>query len=181
MAEPSRGSTPSRDPEPTPVTGSTETETGTESAPRDAPDPLLAWGLASFHAAVLLVVPLWVGHAVAPVALGGLLDGLDTLVGVALFLVLWGSTWWSNRRYLATSALETPRGTVVAGAKWGAATGLPLLGCVVLAALVATSPVFAAVLLVAGSVVAPFLGAVVGAVLAGVDVVFDRLAGTLVP
>jgi hypothetical protein len=178
MAERPGESTPSSDPEPTPVTVSTETGTGI--VPRDAPDPLLAWALASFHAAVLLVVPLWLAHAVAPVALGGLLDGLDTLVGVALYLVLWGSTWWSNRRYLAASALESPRETVGAGAKWGAVTGLPLLGCVVLAALVATNPVFAVLLLVVGVVVAPLVGAVVGAVFAGVDVAVDRLAEVLV-
>jgi hypothetical protein len=180
MAEPPGGSTPSSDPGTTPATASTGTGTGIDLDPSEAPDPLLVWALASFHAAVLLVVPLWLAHLVAPVALGGLLDGLDTLVGVALFLVLWGSTWWSNRRYLATSEFEAPRGTVVAGAKWGAVTGLPLLGCVVLAALVATNPVFAVLLLVVGSVAAPLVGSVVGAAFAGVDLAVDRLADALV-
>jgi uncharacterized integral membrane protein len=148
---------------------------------RAGADPLLAWGLASFHAAVLLVVPLWLAHVVAPVAVGDLIGGLDTLVGVALYLVLWGSTWWSNRRYLAASAFEGSVRTLKSGAKWGAVTGLPLLGGVVLAVLVATNPTFAAFLLVAGTVVAPLVGAVVGALFAGVDVVLVRLAGTLVP
>ncbi|AUV83515.1 hypothetical protein C2R22_19260 [Salinigranum rubrum] len=74
-------------------------------------DALSAWAFASFHAALLLVVPLALAHAVAPNAVGGLLAGLDTLVGVALYLVLWGSTWWSNRRYLAACEFDDSRGS----------------------------------------------------------------------
>jgi hypothetical protein len=142
-------------------------------------DPLLAWGLASFHAAALLVVPLWLAHVVAPAAVGDLLGGLDTRVGLGLFLVLWGSTWWSNRRYLAACAFVDVSKTLTMGAKWGAVTGLPLLGCVVLGVLVATNPTFAALLLVTGALVAPLVGAVVGVVFAGVDVVLARMAGRL--
>jgi uncharacterized integral membrane protein len=146
---------------------------------RTGSDPLLAWGLASFHAAALLVVPLWLAHVVAPVAVGDLLGGLDTRVGLGLYLLLWGTTWYSNRRYLAASAFETPTRTLKAGATWGAVTGLPLLVGVVLAVLSATNPTFAALLLVAGALVAPLVGAVVGVVFAGVDVVLVRLAGRL--
>ena len=139
-------------------------------------DPLGAWALASFHAAVLLVVPLAVSHVVVPDVVGDLLADLDTLVGVALYLVLWGSTWWSNRRYLASCSLADPAHTLRTGAKWGAVTGLPLLGCVVVAALVVTNPVFALLLLVGGGLAALLVGAVVGTLLAGVDVVIDRTA-----
>lgn len=142
-------------------------------------DPLLAWGLASFHAAALLVVPLWLAHLVAPVAVGDLLGGLDTRVGLGLYLVLWGTTWYSNRRYLAAGAFETPTRTLKTGATWGAVTGLPLLGGVVLAVFFATNPAFAALLLVAGGVVAPLVGGVVGVVFAGVDIVLVRVAGRL--
>jgi hypothetical protein len=171
------------------TTATTEEATGDARTPEGSADaterhgwerdPLLGWSLASFHAAVVLVVPLTAVHAVAPDALGDLLGGLDTSVGVALYLVLWGSTWWSNRRYLAASGFDDARGTVGAGAKWGAVTGLPLLGCVVLAVFVLVNPVFAAVLLAVGGVVAALVGAVVGATLAGVDVALDRLAGTV--
>ena len=142
-------------------------------------DALSAWALASFHAAVLLLVPLALAHAVAPGAVGDLLGGLDTLVGVALYLVLWGSTWWSNRRYLAACEFRDTSGTLKSGARWGAVTGLPLLGCLVVAVLVFTNPVFAALVLVAGGLVAPLVGAVVGALLAGVDVALDRVAASM--
>jgi hypothetical protein len=156
-------------------------EVPVESSVDDDPgiDPLFAWALASFHAAVLLAVPLALAHAVAPVALGGVLGGLDTLVGVGLYSVLWGSTWWSNRRYLAASDFEDVAATVRVGARWGAVTGLPLLACVVVAALVVTNPLFAALLVVVGGVAALLVGAVVGSVLAGVDVALDRVATAL--
>jgi hypothetical protein len=142
-------------------------------------DPLLAWALASFHAALFLLVPLTLAHAVAPVALGDLLGGLDTAVGITLYLVLWGSTWWSNRRYLAASDFDDARGTLRTGARWGAPTGLSLLLPVVLAALLVATPVFALLLLVVGGVVALLVGAAVGTVFAGVDLALDRLAGRL--
>jgi hypothetical protein len=153
--------------------------TGAAGRDRTEADPLLAWGLASFHAAALLVVPLWLAHVVAPVAVGDLLGGLDTRVGLGLYLVLWGTTWYSNRRYLAASAFETPTRTLKSGATWGAVTGLPLLVSVGFVVGVATNPTFAAVLLVAGAVVAPLVGAVVGVVFAGVDLVLVRLAERL--
>jgi hypothetical protein len=148
---------------------------------RENTDPLLAWALASFHAAAFLVVPLALAHAIAPEAVGDLLGGLDTLVGIALYLVLWGSTWLSNRRYVAATDFADPWGTFRAGARYGAVTGLPLLVCVVLGVAVVVNPVFAGVLGVAGVVVAPLVGAVTGVVLAGVDLAVDRLASVLLP
>lgn len=147
-----------------------------ETVDRHDADPLLAWALASFHAAAFLVVPLALAHAVAPEAVGGLLGGLDTLVGVALYLVLWGSTWLSNRKYVAASDFDDAWGTLRAGARYGTVTGLPLLLCIVLAVAVVVNPIFAGVLLVVGSVVAPLVGAVIGSLFAGVDLAVDRLA-----
>jgi hypothetical protein len=147
---------------------------------RDGDDALSAWALASFHAATLLVVPLALAHSVAPEAVGGLLAGLDTLVGLALYLVLWGSTWWTNRRYLAACTFADASGTLGAGVRWGAVTGLPLLGCVVVAAFVATNPTFAALVLAAGGLLAPLVGAVVGVGFAALDVALDRVAAALV-
>lgn len=161
---------------PAPATAQTRTPDRPDSPDGHGEDPLLAWALASFHATLLLVVPLTLVHAVAPGVLGDLLADLDTLVGVALFVVLWGSTWWSNRRYLAASDADDVGSTLVTGAKWGSVTGLPLFGCLVLAVLVATNPAFAGLLAVVGAVVAPLVGAVVGAVFAGVDLALDRVA-----
>jgi hypothetical protein len=146
-----------------------------------AGDALTAWALASFHAALLVVAPLAVAHAIAPVTVGDLLDGLDTLVGVALFVVLWGSTWWSNRRYLAACDFGDASGTLRAGTRWGAVTGLPLLGCVVVAVLVATNPTFTALVVVAGGLAAPLAGALVGTLFAALDLVVDRAAAALAP
>jgi hypothetical protein len=154
---------------------------GTSDHGRENADHLLAWALASFHAAAFLVVPLWLAHAIAPEAVGDLLGRLDTLVGIALYLVLWGSTWLSNRRYVAATDFGDAWGTFRAGAGYGAVTGLPLLVCVVLAVAVVVNPVLAGVLAVAGAVVAPLVGAAVGSALAGVDLAVDRLAGVLLP
>lgn len=65
------------------------------------PDPSLAWWLASFHATLFVAVPVALLHAVG--ALGDLLGGLGTLPGLVLFLWLWGATWATNRRWLASS------------------------------------------------------------------------------
>lgn len=161
-------------------TGSDDGDDSDESAEGGGSDALSAWALASFHAAVLLVVPLALAYAVAPVAVGDLLGGLDTLLGVALYLVLWGSTWWSNRRYLAACDFRDARRTLSSGARWGAVTGLPLLGCLVVAVFVVTNGVFAAIVLVVGALVAPLVGAVVGVLFAGVDVALDRVAASIV-
>ncbi|AUV83516.1 hypothetical protein C2R22_19265 [Salinigranum rubrum] len=59
-------------------------------------------------------------------------------------------------------------------------TGLPLFGCVVVAAFVATNPTFTLLLLVVGGLVALLVGAVVGALLAALDVALDRVAVRLV-
>lgn len=143
-------------------------------------DALAAWALAAFHAAVLLVVPLTVTHALVPGVVGDLLAGLDTRLGLGLYLVLWGSTWVSNRRYVAACSFTDTTRTLQAGATWGAVTGLPLLGCLVVAAALATNPVFALLFLVVGGLAALVVGAVLGAVLAGVDVALDRVAAALV-
>ena len=61
-------------------------------------ESLLAWALATFHTAFFIValvsVLYWLG------SLGGLLGSLNTLLGFALFGILWLSTWWTTRRTL---------------------------------------------------------------------------------
>ena len=59
-------------------------------------------------------------------------------------------------------------------------TGLPLLACVVVVVFVVTNPLFTLLVLVAGGLVAPLVGGVVGVLFATVDVAIDRLAGSLV-
>ncbi|SEO54763.1 hypothetical protein SAMN04487948_103172 [Halogranum amylolyticum] len=93
------------------------------SPPVDDPDPLLVWCLAAYHTALFTLVPVvglhWTG------ALGDLLGGLSTTVGLALYLLLWATTWWTNRRLLATTPFEPSawREILTGGVKWGGVTG----------------------------------------------------------
>ncbi|MFC6989994.1 hypothetical protein ACFQJD_17155 [Haloplanus sp. GCM10025708] len=95
--------------------------TTTDPTAVPASDPLLAWGLASFHVAVLVVVPVAILHRVG--ALGSLLHGVGTGVGLALYLLLWGVTWATNRRWLTEadfSAPGRPSPRAGSGARWPA-------------------------------------------------------------
>ena len=111
----------------------------------------------------------------------GLLDSLGSLPGVGVYLVLWAATWWSNRAWLREADLADGRGAVVAGAKWGAPTGVAAL-LAILAVLAAQGlGVFVAVVAAVGVVVATLVGAVAGGLFAGLGVALYRLSGVLVP
>ena len=145
-----------------------------------APDPLLRWVLASFHAAVLLVAPLTLLYAVD--ALGSLLQGVHTATGLGLYLALWGLTWWTNGRWLAAARLDGLRETTRPAAMWGAVTGVGFLFVLLAAVAVALpDPVFVAVLALVGAPVSALVGAVVGAGFAALDLLIvaagERLAG----
>jgi hypothetical protein len=145
-----------------------------------APDPLLRWTLASFHAATLLVAPLALLYAVD--ALGSLLQGVHTATGLGLYLALWGLTWWTNGRWLAATRLDGPRGAIRPAATWGAVTGVGFLIALLAAVAVALpDPVFVAVLALVGAPVSALVGAVAGAGFAALDLLIvatgKRLAG----
>lgn len=132
------------------------------------PDPLLPWALASFHVAALAVGGVLLLHGVG--ALGSLLRGVGTATGLGLYLALWVATWRTNVRWLREADLARLRTTVVPGAKWGAVTGLTFFYALLLVVAVATGEViFALVLLFAGTLVSPLVGAVVGTGFALVD------------
>mgnify|MGYP000067788014 CR=1 FL=1 len=145
------------------------------------PDPLLVWALSTFHVATLVVLPVWLAHAVAPAAVGGLLDSLGTLPGVGVYLTIWAATWWSNRAWLREADLADGRGAVAAGAKWGAPTGVAALLAVLAVLAIQGLGVFVAVVAAIGIVVATLVGAVVGGLFAGLDVALYRISGALVP
>lgn len=133
-----------------------------------AADSLLRWALASFHAATLLVAPLALLYAVG--ALGSLLQGVHTATGLGLYLALWGLTWWTNGRWLAATALDGRRETVVSAATWGAVTGVGFLFAPLVAVAVSLPElVTVAVFALVGTPVAALVGAVVGAGFAVVD------------
>jgi len=140
----------------------------TVPGPTPGDDPLLAGSLAAFHVATLAVGSVLLLHAVG--ALGSLLQGVGTATGLALYLALWGVTWLTNRRWLAATALQGPRGTVVPGAKWGIVTGVGFLPVVlVVVGVTVREPLLVAALAVVGTPVATLVGAITGAGFAALD------------
>lgn len=157
----------------------------------EEPSALLAWSLAGFHVALLvalLVAGLYLGGAA-----GDLLAGLDTVVGLALYGYLWAVTWWTNRRWIATTGLvttgrPTPGAVLGSAIQWGGATGLLFLVvplAVVVGFLVVTGGLgalpFALLVVVIGGLLAAAIGAVVGGLLAGLDLVLLRASRLVVP
>ncbi|UPV74108.1 hypothetical protein M0R89_16405 [Halorussus limi] len=157
---------------------------------RVADDPLVVWTLASFHTAALtavLVAALYLSGA-----LGDLLAGLDTVVGLGLYLGLWASTWWTTRRAFAAIAaagddasLSVVLGT---GGKWAGVDGVLFLWILVAVVVFPVGSVegpeavlsFIAVVGV-GSLLAFVVGTVVGLLFAALDLAAFRVAGGLAP
>lgn len=154
-------------------------------AEHDEPDQLIAWSLGAFHAATLVAVLVVLGHTAG--ALGNLLGGLNTVVGLALYLLLWGLSWSATRRVLARVPPATIKtggaGAAVAwGALGGAGAGMAFLVGVVLVAIIPTllggiEPLSVVLILLIGGTVAAVVGAIVGGLFALVDVALFRLAG----
>lgn len=147
---------------------------------------LTRWAFASFHAAVLVVVAVWLLHLSA--ALGGLLGGLDTALGLALYGVLWGLVWWATGRAFDAAAPteRSLRARAWAGFQYGALTGVGFLLVVLVGATVALlvtggALVPVAVVSVVGSMVAVVLGGLVGVVFAAADAPLARVGERLVP
>lgn len=149
-----------------------------------AADPvsLLAWCLATFHTALL--VSLFVIGFYLVGAAGDVLRGLETAVGIVVYLYLWGVTWWTHRRWLDAHgvALITgrpdPRAVTVDALKWGGVTGLLFfVGVLVPSAvvLVASNGFETIPLVVLATVVGTLLSFVVGAVVGMVFALLDLL------
>ncbi|WP_162224216.1 hypothetical protein [Halorussus salinus] len=159
---------------------------------RVADDPLVVWALASFHTAALTA--LLVGALYLSGALGDLLGGLDTLVGLGLYLGLWATTWWTTRRAFAAIGAAGRDGPVSrsvlvgTGGKWAGVDGVLflwlLVGVVVASSVsVGSATVEGALYLLAFVGVATLLafavGAVVGLLFAALDLAAFRIAGSL--
>ncbi|WP_435067983.1 hypothetical protein [Haloplanus sp. C73] len=143
-----------------------------------ADDSLLAWVLAAFHTATLLVPGLALLYAVG--ALGSLLQGVHTATGFVLYLSLWGLGWWTTKRWLAATPLAVERETLTAAATWGAVTGVGFL-FVILAVVAVTlrELLFVAVLALVGTPVAALVGAVLGVAFALLDTLLVGLGTRL--
>jgi hypothetical protein len=89
--------------------------------------PLLVWSIAAFQtsAFVLILISLLYRNG----GLGSVLSQLDTLVGLAIFCVLWFCTWCATRRALRGrdwsifQEAGLSENLLVRGMLWGAATG----------------------------------------------------------
>jgi len=155
-----------------------------------ADDSLVVGALATFHAAAL-VAALVAGLYLAGPPLGELLDGLRTSVGLGLYLALWATTWWTNRRWLDAVADPESDGSawrvVGVGGKWGGVNGalffwvlfgvavVPFVG-LELDAVLAFATVFGV-----GTLLALGVGVVVGVAAAALDVALFGVAARLGP
>lgn len=168
-----------------------------EALERDPAGELIGWALASFYVVLLVGLSLLALHVRGD--LGELLAGLSPVVGIALYLLLWTTTWVTTRRAIADRLQSIdegrpPVGRVAAtGALWGGVNGavflLVLLGVAVGAQLLASlatgdwSDILFAVYLVAigsvGAGVAFVVGAIVGTGLAILTIGLSRPASWL--
>jgi len=90
---------------------------------------LVTWALATFHAALFVLVIVFFGYRGG--GLGGALGGLNTFVGLGLFLALWATTYLTTSRALKgldLIASARDRGAYPRRAfRWGAANGMSFL------------------------------------------------------
>ena len=152
---------------------------------------LVTWSLATFHATVfVLAVVLF---AYSRDALGAGLSGLNTFVGLGLFVALWATTYATTSRALKGLDLigsgRDRSGYARRAFRWGAVNGmsfLVILGIVAVATAVAnTRPNQVATgILVPALFISPFalvvsaaVGAAVGLIFGTIDLGLFALAG----
>lgn len=148
-------------------------------------DALVVWALATFHASLFMLVALlflyWQD------VLRNILPSLNTAVGLGLFIVLWGTTWWTTR--IALAGVTQDGDLIPRALRWGGVNGLLFLsvlvtGVGVSAALGQPAQLFGALFgvfffLMIGSLFAFVIGAVVGTVLGVIDLSLLRIARRL--
>jgi hypothetical protein len=154
---------------------------------------LRAWAFGSLHAA--LVVAVGVGTVYAAGALGDLLAGLSTAVGLLVYGLLWATSLVAARRVLARAPPSSARvrSVLSAAAAWGGIAGVAFLLELLAVAVVGlalrgslTVPTFDGdvvglfaplAVLGVGAALALLVGSVVGVLLAVVDLVVVRVVG----
>lgn len=152
---------------------------------------LLTWALATFHATVFVLAIVLFGYSGG--GLGGALGGLNTFVGLGLFVALWATTYLTTSRALAGLDLigsGRDRGRYPRRAlRWGAANGmsfLAILGVVAIVTAIAntrpgqvTSGILfpALFILPIALIVSAAVGGAVGALFGIIDLGLFALAG----
>lgn len=154
----------------------------------------LVFAFATFHATTFLLVPLLLAYRGG--GLGQTLQGLNTLVGLGLFVAVWVTT------YIATSMamrdLDLTSGLPVDGDKlmrralvWGGVNGVMFL-LVLLSGFATANAIsrpenivqgtlFLIAAMFPGGAIAFVIGALVGVVFAGIDLLLLGVAARLVP
>lgn len=163
---------------------------------------LVIWAFATFHAAAFVLVLLLLVYRGG--GLGKALQGLNTAVGLGLFLALWTTTYVATRGALRGLGLDAPAqidaGALTARAlRWGALNGVMFLAVLALVvpggyAITHLSDVVQALRgptavqstlfvlggLVVSGTVALVVGALIGLLLSGVDLFLLGMAARIV-
>ncbi|WP_135301913.1 hypothetical protein [Haloarcula amylovorans] len=146
---------------------------------------LLPWTLGTFDVVSFVLVAVVVAHAMG--VLGGLLQGLNTLAGVAVFLYLWAIFVVAARWVLSNASLvdDSLRSLALRGVAAGGVSGIAfLLGILAVTAipqLITSQPLSALLIVLIGIVVAAPVGALVGLAIGGLDIALYRAAGSVLP
>ena len=152
---------------------------------------LVTWSLATFHTTTFVLAIVLVAYSRD--GLGAALGGLNTFVGLGLFLALWATTYFATSRALRgldllASADDRARYSLRT-LRWGAANGMAFLAVLGIVAIVTAigntrpdqvvSGILVPTLFIApiALVVAAAVGAVVGAFFGTVDRGLFAIAG----
>jgi hypothetical protein len=165
-------------------------------------DGLIVWALATFHASAFVLVAIFLIYRGG--GLGQALQGLNTLVGFALFLALWTTTFFATRGALRGFDVAAPSpidgGLFIWRAlRWGAMNGITFFAVLAAGVIVSlilthlsdfvqslTGPTvlqgvgIAALYITFGSLFASAIGGVVGLVFAGIDLILLGIAARIV-
>ena len=152
---------------------------------------LVTWSLATFHATVFVLVIVLFAYSGG--GLGGALGGLNTFVGLGLFVTLWATTYLTTSRAVRGLDLigsARDRGRYPRRAlRWGAANGMSFLAVLGIVAIVTalantrpgqvTSGILLPALFIApiALVVSAVVGAVVGTMFGIIDIGLFAIAG----
>jgi hypothetical protein len=146
------------------------------------PNRLLTWALATFHATVFVLVIVLFAYSGG--GLGPALGGLNTFVGLGLFVALWATTYATTSRALrGVDLIGSARGRegyARRAFRWGAVNGMSFLAILGIVAIITavsnTRPgQVAAGIVVPALFIAPFALVVSAAVGAAVGLIFGTL------
>ena len=165
-------------------------------------DRLIVWAFATFHASAFVLVIVFLVYRGG--GLGQALQGLNTGVGLALFLALWATTYIATRHALGGLGLERPSrvdelALTAHAIRWGALNGVMFLLLLVLVipggymvthladvfdALRGPTAIQSTLFVLGGlavaSAVALVVGGLVGLVFSGIDLILLGIAARLI-